>query len=76
MSDHRDYPGTPAWVKATGKIAAFIAVLLIAAMIFGGGKHGPWRHLSFEATPTATTGADGAPAIASPTPTVPAPGGS
>lgn len=71
MSDHQNYPGTPAWVKTAGKAVAVLAVLLVAAMIFGGGKHGPWRHLSFEANPTAATGADAAPTAASSTPAAP-----
>ena len=75
MSSPQTYPGTPAWVKTAGKIVAVLAVLLVAAMIFGGGKHGPWRHLSFEANPNAATGSDSAPAAASQGPVVPAANG-
>ena len=66
MSSPPTYPGTPAWVKTTGKIIALLALVLIAAMIFGGGKHGPWRHLSFEANPSAKTGSDNVPEAPSP----------
>ena len=71
MSSPPTYPGTPAWVKTAGKIVAVLAVLLVAAMIFSGGEHGPWRHLSFEANPSAATGSDNAPAAASQASAVP-----
>ena len=57
------------------QLVVFLAVLLVAAMIFGGGKHGPWRHLSFEANPSAASGSDSAPAAASQAPAVPATSG-
>jgi hypothetical protein len=36
---------TPRWVRITGTVAAVVAVVLIAMVIFGGGHHGPGRHL-------------------------------
>lgn len=71
MSSPPTYPGTPRWVKTTGKVIAVLAILLVAAMILSGGKHGPWRHLSFEANPSAATGSDSPPATAGPAPSVP-----
>ena len=75
MSSPPTYPGTPAWVKTAGKVVAVLAVLLVAAMNFGGGKHGPWRHLSFEANPSVKTGPDAVPAAPSPAPANPAASG-
>ncbi|MBC7738756.1 MAG: hypothetical protein H7245_16415 [Candidatus Saccharibacteria bacterium] len=49
-------------MKTTAKVVAVLAALLVVALILGGGKHGPWRHLSFEANPTAATGSDSVPA--------------
>jgi hypothetical protein len=37
--------GMPRWVKISGLIAAAVIVLLVAAVLFGGGQHGPARHL-------------------------------
>lgn len=67
MANPPDYPGTPAWVKTAGKVVAVLAVVLVAALFFGGGKHGPWRHLNFEANPSAETGSDSVPALSSST---------
>jgi hypothetical protein len=38
-------PGTPRWVKISGIIAVVVAVLFVILLIFGGGNHGPARHL-------------------------------
>ena len=38
--------GMPRWVKVSLAIAAVLLVLAIAVMLFGGGEHGPGRHLS------------------------------
>lgn len=48
---HRDVPpdtdqaGTPRWVKVFAVIALVVIVLLAVALIAGGGKHGPGRHM-------------------------------
>jgi hypothetical protein len=39
---------TPRWVKIFGLVSIVVIVLLAAALIFGGGQHGPARHLSPE----------------------------
>lgn len=36
----------PRWVKVFVVIAAVLAVALVLVMLFGGGSHGPGRHLS------------------------------
>lgn len=36
---------TPGWVKVFGISAAVLAVLVVIAMIAGGGRHGPGRHM-------------------------------
>lgn len=66
MTNPPTYPGAPRWVKTAGKVIAVLAVVMVAALIFGGGKHGPWRHLGFEANPSAATGSDNVPAPAPP----------
>ena len=43
MADPPPYPGTPRWVKVFG-IIVIVAVLLVVAMMFIGGEHGPGRH--------------------------------
>jgi hypothetical protein len=37
--------GLPRWAKISGIVAAVVTVLLVAAMLLGGGQHGPARHL-------------------------------
>ena len=71
MSSPPTYPGTPSWVKTAGNVVAVLVILVVAAMIFGGGKHGPWRHLSFEANPSAATGSNSALSTASQASAVP-----
>jgi hypothetical protein len=44
MANRPPYPGTPRWVKVFGIIVIVLAVLVIAMMFIGGGKHGPGRH--------------------------------
>jgi predicted small lipoprotein YifL len=39
-----DQTGTPRWVKVLGSLALLLAVLLVVAMLAGGGQHGPGRH--------------------------------
>jgi hypothetical protein len=49
--------GVPGWVKVSGIIAGAVIVLLAAMLIFGGGNHGPGRHMG-------GLGATGSPAAA------------
>ncbi|AWK76754.1 hypothetical protein CBI38_35555 (plasmid) [Rhodococcus oxybenzonivorans] len=37
---------TPRWVKVVGIVVGILLVLVILMMVFGGGNHGPGRHLS------------------------------
>jgi hypothetical protein len=47
--------GMPRWVKVSLAVAAVLLVLAIAVMLlFGGGEHGPGRHLG-GAAPTSPT---------------------
>lgn len=46
MPELPSYPGTPRWVKTTGKVALVLVGLAVLLMIFGGGQHGSWRHFS------------------------------
>lgn len=39
-------PKMPRWVKIFGIVAALIVLVALAALIFGGGQHGPGRHAS------------------------------
>ena len=43
MADLPPYPGTPRWVKVFA-IIVIALVLLVVAMMFIGGEHGPGRH--------------------------------
>jgi len=43
MANRPPYPGTPRWVKVFG-IIVIVLVLLVVAMMFIGGEHGPGRH--------------------------------
>ncbi len=55
MADPPPYPGTPRWVKVFG-IIVIVLVLLVVAMMFIGGEHGPGRH-----TPSGDAGGQIAP---------------
>ena len=37
--------GMPGWVKVFVVIGVVLLVLLIAGLVFGGGEHGPGRHM-------------------------------
>ncbi|MQA25171.1 MAG: hypothetical protein GEU94_06815 [Micromonosporaceae bacterium] len=50
MDDDRDHrapstAGTPRWVKVFGGVLIALVLLIIAAMLIGGGDHGPSRHM-------------------------------
>jgi hypothetical protein len=50
-------PKTPRWVKVSAIVALIVALLIGALLLFGGGGHGPDRHLSSgdgAATPSST----------------------
>ena len=36
---------TPRWVKVSAAIAVAVVLLIAAMLVFGGGEHGPGRHL-------------------------------
>lgn len=38
-------PSTPRWVKVSGIIAISLILLVVAIKLFGGGNHGPGRHV-------------------------------
>lgn len=46
--------GMPRWVTVSLAVAAVLLVLAIAVMLFGGGEHGPGRHLSGVAPASST----------------------
>jgi hypothetical protein len=41
--------GTPRWVKVFGIVALILVLLIGGLMLFGGGSHGPGRHLGGDA---------------------------
>lgn len=49
--DSQEPRGMPRWVKVFGIIVAILAIVVVAILIFGGGEHGPGRHLSSSAMP-------------------------
>ena len=44
-TDRGPPPRMPRWVKVFGIVAASLILLMLAAMLIIGGKHGPGRHL-------------------------------
>lgn len=38
-------PSTPRWVKVSGIIVIILVLLFVIMGLFGGGKHGPMRHM-------------------------------
>lgn len=55
MTTPPSYPGTPRWVRISTKVALGLAALAIVLAVFGGGKHGPWRHFSSGTHPASDT---------------------
>jgi hypothetical protein len=53
--------GTPRWVKIFGLVALVLILLIGALLLFGGGSHGPGRHLGGD-TPAGDAGRDTPPA--------------
>lgn len=43
--DRGSISGTPRWVMVSGAIAIVVVLLVVALMVFGGGRHGPGHHL-------------------------------
>jgi len=43
--DRTSPPATPRWVKVFGIIALVLILLVVIAMLVGGGNHGPGRHM-------------------------------
>ena len=50
MEEQAGPPKMPRWVKVVGIIAGVVLLIAIAALAFGGGKHGPARHFSGDST--------------------------
>ena len=46
MAEPPPYPGIPRWVKVSGIICGVLVLLAVILMLAGGGRHGPWRHMS------------------------------
>lgn len=43
--DHGPSASTPRWVKVSVVIAVVLVLLVVIMLIFGGGEHGPGRHI-------------------------------
>lgn len=58
VRERRDTPPPrPRWVKVSAIVALIVALLIGVLQLFGGGSHGPGRHLSSgdgAATPSST----------------------
>ncbi len=48
--DGESTTSTPRWVKVFGSIAIVVFLLFVVQLIAGGGRHGPSRHASPEAS--------------------------
>ncbi len=42
--EHEPATRIPRWVKVAGIVVAVLALLVVIAMLVGGGGHGPGRH--------------------------------
>jgi hypothetical protein len=61
ITPDRDSPGgTPRWVKVFGFVALVLILLIGALLLFGGGSHGPGRHLGGD-TPAGDAGRNAQP---------------
>lgn len=58
--DNGSTTGTPQWVKVFGIIAVLVVLLVVVLLVFGGGEHGPSRHLGVSATTDTTASHTGA----------------
>lgn len=38
--------GTPRWVRVSAIVGGVLVLLLLGLLLFGGGQHGPGRHMS------------------------------
>ena len=56
LEGERATTGVPRWVKVSGLGGILLVALVVAAMLIGGGEHGPGRHL-----PGGDGGAESAP---------------
>ncbi|MEO6260409.1 MAG: hypothetical protein ABIP63_08655 [Thermoanaerobaculia bacterium] len=43
--DGNEPTSTPRWVKAFGAVILGVLLLFVLLLLFGGGKHGPGRHM-------------------------------
>jgi hypothetical protein len=48
--------GTPRWVKVFGSILIVLTLLVVIMLLFGGGQHGPGRHMPGGNTPPVENG--------------------
>ena len=48
--DREPTTSTPRWVKVFGVIAIVVFLLFVGQLLVGGGRHGPSRHVSPEAS--------------------------
>ena len=46
MADLPHYPGAPRWVKVAGIVVGVLVLLAVIMVLAGGGRHGPFRHMS------------------------------
>lgn len=42
-------PSTPLWVKVFGIVGVVLVLLVVVMLLFGGGNHGPGRHMGSHA---------------------------
>ncbi len=44
MYERKSATGIPRWVKVSGIVVLLLALVVVLAMLVGGGEHGPSRH--------------------------------
>ncbi len=59
VADPPPYPGLPRWVIISGILAGLMILLVIFLVVFGGGQHGPFRHLKSSQVTNFQTWGDG-----------------